>query len=147
VADAGGALAAVQDLLPGGEGCLIQPMVRGVEVLVGAVRDEALGNFVVLAPGGIQAELYRERAMRPAPVRVDQAAEMVAETAALAALLAGHRGRAPADSRALVELIARLSEVAAALGPRLGEIDLNPVIVGPSGTGVLVVDARVALEA
>jgi glutathione synthase/RimK-type ligase-like ATP-grasp enzyme len=136
-------LAAVRALLPRGSGCVIQPMVTGVEVLAGAVRDPALGPFVVLAPGGVRAELYRERAMRPAPIDPAEAEAMLAETPALAALLDGHRGSPAADRAALVEALVRLGALAAALGARLGEIDLNPLIVGPAGT--CAVDVRVIL--
>jgi acyl-CoA synthetase (NDP forming) len=136
-------VAAVRALLPRGSGCAIQPMVTGVEVLAGAVRDPALGPFVVLAPGGIQAELYRERAMRPAPIGPAEAEAMLVETPGLAALLGGHRGTPAADRAALVEALVRLGGLAAALGPRLAEIDLNPLIVGPAGA--CAVDVRVIL--
>src|SRR5262245_27304574 len=69
----------------GGGACVVQPMVEGVEVLLGALRDPALGAFVVLAPGGTDAELYRERAMRPAPVTFEAAEAMLGETPGLAA--------------------------------------------------------------
>jgi acetyltransferase len=137
-------LAAVRALLPRGSGCVIQPMVRGVEVLAGAVRDPALGPFVVMAPGGVRAELYRERAMRPAPIGRAEAEAMLDETPALAALLAGHRGDSGGDREALVEALVRLGGLAAALGARLGEIDLNPLIVGPAGA--FAVDVRVILS-
>jgi acyl-CoA synthetase (NDP forming) len=136
--------AAVRDLLPRGDGCLIQPMLRGVEALVGAIRDPVLGPFVALAAGGIHAELYRERAMRPAPVFLADAAAMLDETPALAALLAGHRGRPGGDRAALIDVVVRLGALAAALGTRLAEIDLNPVIVGTDGATV--VDARVIVS-
>ena len=55
--DAGAVLTAVREMLPRGEACLIQPMVEGLEVLVGALRDPGFGPFVVLAPGGVHAEL------------------------------------------------------------------------------------------
>lgn len=143
--DAEAVLNAVRELLPRGDGCLIQPMLDGVEVLVGALRDPVLGPFVVLAPGGVHAELYGERAMRPAPLSPVDAEAMLAETPALAALLAGYRGRAPGDRRALLEVVVRSSELAAGLGPRLVEIDLNPVMVGRGGATT--VDARIILEA
>lgn len=144
LAEAASVVAAVCELAPHGEGCLIQPMVEGVEVLVGALRDVVLGVFVVVAPGGANAELYGERAMRPAPVSLAEADAMVAECRALTALLAGYRGRPPADRHALTMTVARASALAAALGPRLVELDLNPVIVGREGATV--VDARVILE-
>src|SRR5262245_34927545 len=123
---------AVEQLLSGaGEGaCVVQPMVEGVEVLLGALRDPALGAFVVLAPGGTDAELYGERALRPAPVTTGEAAAMLGETPALAARLAGYRGRPAADRRALLDAVVRLGQLAAGLGSRLGEIDLNPLILG-----------------
>jgi acetyltransferase len=136
-------LAAVRALLPRGSGCVIQPMVAGVEVLAGAVRDPALGPFVVLAPGGVRAELYGERAMRPAPIGPAEAEAMLDDTPALAALLGGYRDSPAADRAALVETLVRLGGLAAALGARLGEIDLNPLIVGTVGASA--VDVRVIL--
>jgi len=144
--DIGAVLRAVRELAPCGEGCLIQPMLEGVEVLVGALRDPALGPFVVVAPGGVAAELYGERAVRPAPVGRGEAEAMTVECRALSRLLEGHRGRPPADRRALAETIARASALAAALESALVEFDLNPVMVGPEGAGAKVVDARIILR-
>ncbi|MBI4013450.1 MAG: acetate--CoA ligase family protein [Candidatus Rokubacteria bacterium] len=148
--DADALLAAVRELLPRGAGdgpCLVQPMLEGLEVLVGAIRDPVLGPFVVVAPGGIDAELYGERAMRPAPVGPAAAAAMIEELPALSARLGGYRGGPPADRPALVDAVVRVAGLAAALGPRLAEVDLNPVIVGRPGAGATAVDWRVFLEA
>jgi acyl-CoA synthetase (NDP forming) len=137
---------AVRALWPLGEACLVQPMVEGVEVLVGALRDPELGAFVMVAPGGVRAELYGERAIAPAPCDPAMAEGLTRECRALDAILAGHRGGAPADRPSLVETITRVAALAAALGPRLAAIDLNPVIVGPEGSGATVVDARIVLD-
>jgi acyl-CoA synthetase (NDP forming) len=139
-------LAAARELLARGEACLVQPMVAGVEVLVGAVRDRELGAFVLVAPGGVQAELYGERAMAPAPCDAAGVEALLRECRALDARLAGYRGGPGADRPALVRAVVRASELAAALGPRLASFDLNPVIVGPPGRGATVVDARVILD-
>jgi hypothetical protein len=120
-------------------------MLEGVEALVGALRDPVLGPFVVLAPGGVHAELYGERAMRPAPVTPAEAEAMLAETPALAALVAGYRDRPAAAGAALMDAVVRVGALAAALGSRLAELDLNPLIVGPEDA--VVVDARIILEA
>lgn len=138
-------VAAVRELAPRGEGCLIQPMITGLEVLVGAVRDPALGAFVVVAPGGVHAELYGGHAMRPAPVSPVEAEAMLADVPALDARLRGFRGAGSADRGALAEVVSRVSALAAALGSRLAELDLNPVVVGPEGAGAIVVDARIIL--
>jgi len=145
LSDPGTVVAAVRELAPRGEGCLIQPLLVGAEVLVGAVRDPALGPFLVVAPGGIRAELYGRRAMRPAPVTPGAAEAMLAEVTALDAELRGFRGGPAGDRRALADLVARVSLLVADLGPRLVELDLNPVVVGPEGAGAVVVDARIVL--
>jgi acyl-CoA synthetase (NDP forming) len=146
VATLGEMVAAVQALAPLGEACLVQPMVEGMEVLVGAWRDRELGPFVMVAPGGVRAELYGERAMAPAPCDGATAARLIRECRGLDALLGGHRGGPPADRASLVETIMRAAALAAGLGPRLAALDLNPVIVGAAGTGATVVDARIVLD-
>jgi acetyltransferase len=100
---------------------------------------------VVVAPGGIHAELFGERATRPAPVTMAAADQMIGECPMLAARLAGARGAVAGDRGALVEAIARVSRLAVILGPRLDALDLNPVMVGPEGA--VVVDARIILTA
>jgi acetyl-CoA synthetase (ADP-forming) len=62
-------------------------------------------------------------------------------------VLAGARGRPPADLDALADAVARLSELAAALGPRLAELDINPLLVREPGRGVIALDGRATLEA
>jgi len=139
-------LGAVRALMPLGEACLIQPMVEGLEVLVGALRDREFGPLVVVAPGGLRAELYGERAMAPAPCDAETAEALIGECPALDALLQGHRGGSPADRASLVETVTRAAALAAGLGSRLAALDLNPVIVGPVGVGATVVDARIVLD-
>jgi acyl-CoA synthetase (NDP forming) len=139
-------VAAARALWPLGEACLVQPMVRGVEVLVGAWRDPELGPFVMVAPGGVRAELYGERAMAPAPCDEATAEGLIRECRALDALLRGYRDGSAADRPALVEAITRAAALATGLGPRLAALDLNPVIVGPVGMGATVVDARIVLD-
>jgi acyl-CoA synthetase (NDP forming) len=145
VCTAGELVAAVRALGPLGEACLVQPMVEGVEVLVGAWRDPELGPFVMVAPGGVRAELYGERAVAPAPCDAATAERLIRECRALDALLAGHRGDPRGDRAGLVETIMRAAALAAGLGPRLVSLDLNPVIVGAAGATV--VDARIVLDA
>jgi acetate---CoA ligase (ADP-forming) len=84
--------------------------------------------------------------MAPAPCDAETAEALVRECRALDAIVAGHRGAAPADRGSLVETITRAAALAAALGPRLAALDLNPVIVGPVGSGATVVDARIVLD-
>jgi acetate---CoA ligase (ADP-forming) len=121
---------------------LIQPMVKGgVEVLVGAVQDPVFGPLIALGPGGTLAELIGEATFRLTPL-TDYDAEELVRTGKAGRLLAGFRGAAPADGQAVEDLLLRVSQLAEDL-PELAELDLNPVIAGPSGC--VVVDARARL--
>jgi acyl-CoA synthetase (NDP forming) len=139
-------LDAVQALRPLGEACLVQPMIEGLEVLVGGLRDPEFGPLVMVAPGGVRAELYGERAMAPAPCDTDTAEGLIRECRALDAVLQGYRGSPHADRASLIETVARAAALVAGLGPSLAALDLNPVIVGPPGHGATVVDARIVLH-
>jgi hypothetical protein len=100
----------------------------------------------MVAPGGVRAELYGERAMAPAPCDQVAAEQLISECRGLDALLQGHRGAPAADRASLVDAIVRIAALAAGLGSRLAAIDLNPVIIGPVGGGAMVVDARIMVD-
>jgi acyl-CoA synthetase (NDP forming) len=122
---------------------LVQPMQKGLaEVLVGYRVDVDAGPIVMLAAGGIWAEVARDRSIRLAPVTVETAREMVAEVNALKPL-AGLRGKARGDLEALARTVSALSQLA--LKPELGiaEAEVNPLLVLPEGQGVVAVDALV----
>lgn len=59
-------------------------------------------------------------------------------------LLSGLRGQKPGDVDAFVDAVVRVSYLLEDL-PRIAELDLNPVIVGPAGSGYGVADARIVL--
>jgi acyl-CoA synthetase (NDP forming) len=123
-----------------GEGVLVQRMVRGLEVLVGARRDPAFGPVVVVGLGGIYVEALRDVVVRLAPLDIGDA-----RTAILGArwspLLRAARGQPPRDVDALAEVVHRLSRLAAEHA--FESLDLNPVMVGAEGTGVTIVDFRI----
>ncbi|MCT9118305.1 acetate--CoA ligase family protein [Cupriavidus gilardii] len=122
---------------------LVQPMTRGLtEVLVGYRIDPDAGPIVMLAAGGIWAEVARDRSIRLAPVTVDVAREMIAEVKALKTV-GGLRGRTRGDLDALARAVSALSQLA--VRPELGiaEAEVNPMMVLPEGQGVLAVDALI----
>ncbi|MFT3800425.1 MAG: acetate--CoA ligase family protein [Burkholderiaceae bacterium] len=126
---------------------LVQPMQQGLaEVLVGYRIDADAGPIVMLAAGGIWAEVTKDRSIRLAPVTVETAREMVAEVDALKPL-AGLRGKARGDLDALACAVSALSRFA--LEPELGiaEAEVNPLLVLPEGQGVVAVDALVLQRA
>jgi acetyl coenzyme A synthetase (ADP forming)-like protein len=121
------------------EGVLVQPMVApGKELLLGMVRDQQFGPLVLVGFGGIYVEVLKDTATRLAPVSAVEAAAMLDELR-MAPLLRGVRGEAPVDREALVQVICAFSRLVVDV-PELLEIELNPLVAGPSGA--IAVDAR-----
>ncbi|MBN1495131.1 MAG: acetate--CoA ligase family protein [Spirochaetes bacterium] len=127
------------------DGFLVQEMApKGEEFFVGGRRDAAFGPIVMAGLGGIFIELFKDRAIRIAPVTEREARNMLEQLKAFP-LLAGYRGRPPLDVDALVDSICRVSWLMTGVD-YIEEIDLNPIIIHPEGKGVSIVDARVFLN-
>lgn len=127
-----------------GPAVLVSAMApAGVEIGVGAIVDEAFGPIVVVSAGGVLIELLEDKAAALAPFGPDEARELLSELK-VRKLLAGVRGRPPADMHALAQLVSRFSVMVAALAHEIAEIDVNPVIAGAKGA--LAVDALVVTK-
>ena len=130
---------------PAVDGFLVQEMAKeGAEFFVGGRRDSTFGPIVMVGLGGIYIEIFKDTAIRLAPVTKREAKEMLQELKAYP-LLQGARGEKRADINALFDVICRVSFMMTAEAG-IGQIDLNPVIVHPQGQGVSIVDARVFFE-
>jgi acyl-CoA synthetase (NDP forming) len=125
-------------------GALVQARVRpAVELLIGAVRDPQFGPLVVVAAGGVDAEILDDRAVMIAPVNLGAATRAI-EGLRMAPLLHGYRNRPPKPVPKIAELVARIGRLVATV-PEIDQIDLNPVIV--DSAGCVAVDAMVAVAA
>jgi acyl-CoA synthetase (NDP forming) len=102
-----------------------------VEILIGARRDPGFGPLIVVGAGGTETELHRDLAMELAPVTAETATAML-ERLRCAPLLHGWRGKPAADIAGLAELV-HLVSMLIAVSPAIGELELNPVRVGPDG--------------
>jgi len=128
------------------DGLLVQRMVAGgTEMIVGVKRDAVFGPAVVCGLGGVLVELLRDVSIRVPPFGLRTAHQMLGELRG-AGLLAGARGRPPADVGALADVLARVAALAHALGTRLVALDLNPVLVLPEGRGAVAVDWLIELD-
>jgi succinyl-CoA synthetase beta subunit len=125
-------------------GFVVQAMVPGgVEVLAGVTHDADFGPLLAFGLGGVAAEALGSVALRALPLRAGEAAAMVAEVPAAAALLGGFRGQAPADAESLAACLEALADYAWHDQAAIAEIDLNPIKVLPRGQGCVVVDALI----
>lgn len=116
--------------------------MRGVELMLGAVRDATFGPLVVCGLGGIWAEALDDVALRLAPIAPSVALQALTELRG-SPLLDGLRGAPGIDRDALAALISTLS-MAVARAPWCVELDLNPLIA--SGNRFTIVDARMRIE-
>ncbi|MDH3472564.1 MAG: acetate--CoA ligase family protein [Rhodospirillales bacterium] len=114
---------------------------RGVELAFGCLVDPDFGPLVMVSAGGTLIELLSDRSFALAPFGPGRARRMIDRLKGRK-LLDGLRGAPPCDLEALCRTLARFSVMCGALSDVLGEVDVNPVIVGQDG--VLAVDALVA---
>ena len=110
------------------EGVLISPMRRGgTELLVGVVRDPQWGPVLAVAIGGLFVEVLQDSALAPLPVTPGQAGRLLDRLRGRA-VLNGVRGGAPADREVLTAVIARIGDLALALGDDLTSLEVNPLL-------------------
>lgn len=114
-------------------------LTSGVELIVGARWDPRFGPTVLVGMGGTATEVLRDVQVALAPVDDAEAARML-KRLRTAALLGEHRGRPAVDLAAAARAVARLSQYAAA-HPEIAELEINPLLVTPSGATAL--DARI----
>ena len=126
------------------DGCVVQNMVSGgVELILGARWDPQFGAVVMAGAGGVFVELFQDVALALAPLTSERARTLL-EGLQVWPLLNGARGREPYDAHALTDALVRLSWLACTLGPRLVELDINPLLV--QIRGVIALDARATLN-
>ncbi len=127
------------------DGILVAEMIteKGVEFILGSVKDPNLGHAVMVGFGGVYVEVFRDVAFGAVPVSKDDAISMV-EKLKSKALLRGARGGELLDEEVLLESIGRISRILEE-HPEIVEADINPLIIFSKGNGGKVLDARVAI--
>jgi acetate---CoA ligase (ADP-forming) subunit beta len=129
--------------IPGFEGMLIEEMVSGIELIVGAKIDYQFGPIILLGIGGTGVEIYRDITVRMAPIEERDVGGMVKSLKARR-LLEGYRGKDPIDFTALTHLLLAFSDLVMALETIIESIDLNPVMC--TKDTCIVADARIMLK-
>jgi acyl-CoA synthetase (NDP forming) len=115
----------------------------GTELLLGIIRDPALGPLVVAGAGGVLAELFADRVVALPPVNRQDAVTMLRKLRVFA-LLNGTRGQPAADLASVADAITGVSAIACELGGGFAALDINPLICAPAGA--VAVDALVLPE-
>lgn len=123
-------------------GFLVQSMVGGREVIIGAKRDAQFGPLLMFGLGGIFVEFLKDVSYCLAPLSEAEAREMIRGIKAYP-LLAGARGGETIDEQCLIQALVQVSRLMEDFG-EIEELDLNPTFVG--GAGVVVADARMFVK-
>ena len=127
------------------EGVTIQKMVHtkgGVELIVGTKKDPIFGTIMLIGMGGTSAELFKDKRLEFPPLNEKLARQML-ESLKIYPLLEGYRGDTPKNIDKLIEVLIRMSYLAADY-PEIAELDINPLIVTP--TDVIALDARIVVD-
>jgi acetyltransferase len=114
---------------------------KGMELIVGGVRDKHLGAIIGCGMGGIFTETFNDASFALAPLSKNEIEDSISRLK-IAPILRGTRGQKPYDLTAITECMARLSQLMEQY-PQIAEIDINPVVVFPASQGIEILDARI----
>ncbi len=127
------------------DGVSIQPMIKlkdSIELIIGIKYDRTFGTLILVGAGGVTAELFKDRSLGFPPLN-ERLVRRMLEQLRIWPLLQGYRGSQPVNIERLIEVIIRLSYLAADY-PELKELDINPLMV--SGNDIIALDARMVID-
>lgn len=103
-----------------------QMSFTGPEFIIGIINDPSMGHAVMVGAGGTFTEIYKDTAFRLAPCSTADARDMIEELT-LAPVFDGFRGM-DLDKEKLAFTISQVSCLAADMGDRLNQLDINPIV-------------------
>lgn len=127
------------------DGYTVQPMIKRAsaeELFAGLHKDATFGPVVMFGAGGISVEVVRDTATGLVPLDELLAGDLIGGTR-IAALLAGYRGRPPANRDAIIRALLGLSQLGVDF-PCVMSVDINPLLA--DSDGVIALDARIEID-
>lgn len=121
---------------------MVQPMIKGKELFLGAKYEDPFGHVVLCGLGGIFVEVLKDVSYGLAPLSYDEALSMIHSLRAYP-IFKGTRGQKGIDEREYAEIMVRLSTLLR-FTKEIKEIDINPLLA--SDRGLFAVDARIRIE-
>jgi acetyltransferase len=128
--------------IEGATGVLLQPMLEGIELFVGAKYEPGFGHIILCGLGGIYVEVLQDMASGLAPLSRLEAGRMIRSLKAYK-ILEGMRGQPGINIAVLEDILVRLSFVLSQ-NSQIAELDLNPLM--GRGDQLLVVDSRIRIQ-
>lgn len=128
--------------LPEATGVMVQKMLRGTELFIGAKYEERFGHVVLCGLGGIFVEVLKDVSSGLAPLSLAEAQSMIHSLRGYK-IIKGTRGQGGINERKYAEIIVRLSTLLR-FATEIKEMDINPLLA--DAENVIAVDARIRVE-
>lgn len=121
---------------------IVQPMLSGTELFVGAKFEDKFGHMLLCGMGGIFIEVMKDLSYGLAPIGLQQAKQMIQGLKSYS-IIQGVRGKTGIDENKFADILVRLSALLQA-APEIKELDLNPLLA--TKKSIVAVDARIRIE-
>lgn len=121
---------------------MVQKMLRGTEVFIGAKYEPRFGHVVLCGLGGIFVEILKDVSSGLAPLSYAEAESMIKSLRGYK-ILKGSRGKQGINLRKYAEIIVRLSTLLR-FATEIKEMDINPLLGDENA--VIAVDARIYIK-
>ena len=128
--------------IPNASAVLIQPMIAGMELFVGAKKEGNFGHTIVFGLGGIFIEIIKDIQIGLAPLSTSEVKNMIQNLKAYP-ILQGYRGKEGVDIEQFIQIIQKVSDLVTYL-PEIVELDINPLMANEKS--IVAVDARIRIE-
>ena len=128
--------------IPDATAVMVQKMIRGTELFIGAKYEPRFGHVVLCGLGGIFVEVLKDVSSGLAPLSYEEAYSMIRSLRGYK-ILKGTRGQKGINERKYAEIIVRLSTLLR-FATEIKEMDINPLLADE--TNVIAVDARILVE-
>ncbi len=128
--------------IPGAKGILLQPMISGTELFIGAKFEKPFGHIILCGIGGIFIELLNDVSTGLVPINKEEALIMIRSLKSYK-IFEGVRGQDPIDEHIFADIVLKLSALLQ-IAPEISELDFNPLL--GKRDQIIVVDARIKIE-
>jgi acetyltransferase len=128
--------------IPEATGVLIQPMLSGIELYVGAKKEADFGHTIVFGLGGVLIEILKDVKIGLAPLNEAEINNKI-QTLQAYPILKGYRGKSGINTKQFIDIIKKVSDLVGYL-PEITELDINPLLADKQNCTA--VDARIRIE-
>lgn len=128
--------------IEGAKAIMVQKMIKGKELFIGAKYEPRFGHIVLCGLGGIFVEVLKDVSSGLAPLSYDEAYSMIRSLRAYK-IIKGTRGQKGLNEQKYAEIIVRLSTLLR-FATEIKELDINPLLADEDN--VTAVDARILIE-